>query len=216
MSFYANPKKCETNIISQNINILFIDNNFKVLANSNIKKNDIILIEVPKFNLFGEKNNNMIIQMLYLLLKNKDDISIINLYPRNNIDLINLKNNPFILNLIKLINEYKDSKIKTFLLSFNKQTLYQYYYKYLFNAFDMYNSPAILPIGAMMNHSCNPNIKFYEKNNAMYFEALCNIKKGSELCYSYLRNYKFTSNKDKIQYLINHYNFICSDCNMNE
>ncbi len=73
----------------------------------------------------------------------------------------------------------------------------------------MNNHPTILPIGAKMNHSCKPNIYFYEKNNMMYFEALNNIKKGEELCYSYLRNYTFINQKDKQNYLFNHYNFIC-------
>ena len=43
----------------------------------------------------------------------------------------------------------------------------------------------------------------------MYFEALDNIKKNDELCYSYLRNFKYSTNKEKQMYLLNHYNFIC-------
>lgn len=73
----------------------------------------------------------------------------------------------------------------------------------------MYSVPTILSYGAMMNHSCKPNIYFYEKNNAMYFKTLCDIKKGNELKISYLRNKTNTSTKE---YLLNHYNFICNDC----
>jgi SET domain-containing protein len=64
----------------------------------------------------------------------------------------------------------------------------------------MSNKPAILPIGAMMNHSCTPNIKFYEQDNCMYFETLCNISKNTELCYSYLRNTNLVNTRDKLEY----------------
>ena len=97
----------------------------------------------------------------------------------------------------------------TLLLLININLLYHYYCKILFNAFQMNSSCAILPIGAMMNHSCKPNIYFYEKNNEMHFEALTNINKNEELCYSYLRNYKYSNEKDKQYYLLNHYNFVC-------
>ena len=181
---------------------------YKIIALENIQKGEIILNEKPLFNLFGKKNNNYMLQMLYIMLKNNENHYILNLYPRNKIELIN-NDNPYNINLIKIINNYNDNKTKRFLLSFDKSTLYLYYYKYLFNAFDMNNSPVILPIGALMNHSCTPNIIFYEHNNTMLFETLHNIKKGSELCYSYLRNYKSKTNINKHTYLINHYNFIC-------
>jgi hypothetical protein len=91
----------------------------------------------------------------------------------------------------------------------DNNTIYFYYFKILFNAFDMNGTPAILPIGAKMNHSCQPNVYFYQKNNMMYFEALTDINIGDELCYSYLRNYKYLNQKDKQNYLFRHYNFTC-------
>lgn len=180
------------------INIINDIDNSKIIAKEYIKKGAIILIEEP---VYKEKN---IILLLYTFLKNKDDTNIKNLYPRNN---INIKST-FLQTIYKLINNYPDKKIKQFLLLIDTNILIFYYYKILFNAFDM-NYPAILPIGAKMNHSCNPNIYFYKKNNLMYFEALIDIKKGEELCYSYLRNYNFINQKDKQNYLLNHYNFIC-------
>jgi hypothetical protein len=195
--------------ISKDINIVFSNDSYKVIANKNIKKGEIILVETPKYHLFDQPNDN--IKMLYLLLLNKDDSDIANLYPRKPVD-IKKENNPYYINIIRTINTYSDKKIKNFLLNFNKETLNQYYYKYLFNAFLMNNKPAILPIGAMMNHSCTPNVKFYEKDICMYFETLCNIPKNTELCYSYLRNTKLDNTQDKLEYLLNHYNFICQDC----
>ena len=103
-----------------------------------------------------------------------------------------------------------NKKIKEFLLSININEIYFYYYKILFNAFEMNNNSVILSIGATMNHSCKPNIIFKSINingiNYMEFKAINNIKINDELCYSYLRNYKGFNNK---LYLLNHYNFIC-------
>lgn len=183
------------------IKILY-NNNYKVIASQDIKKGTKVLIEKPIYIA------NDIIELLFLLVKNGSDNDIINLYPRDNFKLMNENNNPYNINLYKLINKY-DKNIKKILLSINTQDLYHYYYKILFNAFQMNNKACILKIGAMMNHSCSPNIVFYEYNNTMIFESICDIKKGTELCYSYLRNYKYKTNKDKLDYLINHYNFKC-------
>jgi hypothetical protein len=186
--------------------ITIINNNgYKIIANNNINKGDIILIEQPIFN------DVDIISLLYTIIKNKDTIYIKNLYPRtNDIKLLNIDNNPYIINLSKIINKYDNKKIKDFLLSINIDIIYFYYYKILFNAFEMNNKSVILPIGAMMNHNCKPNIIFksiiIKGVHCMEFKAINNIKKDEELCYSYLRNYKGTDNK---LYLLNHYNFTC-------
>ncbi len=188
-----------------------LDNGYKIIANDNINKGDIVLVEQPIFN------EDDIIYLLYTIIKNKDIENIKNLYPRtNNIKLLNEKDNPYIINLSKIINKYSNKKIKEFLLSIDINVLYFYYYKILFNAFEMNNKSVILSIGAMMNHNCNPNIIFNSINikgiNYMQFIALSNIKKHEELCYSYLRNYKGLNKKN---YLLNHYNFSCncSSCN---
>ncbi len=181
------------------IKILFA-NNYKIIANEDIKKGTVILIDKPIYI------SNNIIELLYLMLKNNTDNDLINLYPRNDIKLINENNNPYNIDLYKLINK-SDKIMKKYLLSINEKQLYHYYYKILFNAFQINNKVCILKIGAMMNHSCSPNIIFYENNNNMIFEANCDIKKGTELCYSYFRNCK--SNIDKHKYLLDHYNFIC-------
>lgn len=190
--------------INNKINIIKTDGYF-IRANNNINKDDVILIEKPIFNEID------IISLLYTIIKNKDTIYIKNLYPRtNNFKLLNIDNNPYIINLSKIINKYDNKKIKAFLLSINIDIIYFYYYKILFNAFEMNNNSVILPIGAMMNHNCKPNIIFksiiIKGVHYMEFKAINNIKKDEELCYSYLRNYKGTNNK---LYLLNHYNFIC-------
>jgi SET domain-containing protein len=132
------------------------------------------------------------------------------LFPRHKITFINKSNNPFLINLQKEINNCHNNKIKKYLLKFDIDILYIYYYKIIFNAFDMYKTPVLLFNGATMNHSCFPNIYFYECNNAMIFITLSNIKKGDELTYSYLRHVNYKTNEEKHKYLLNHYNFECN------
>jgi hypothetical protein len=193
-------------IMDINIKIVDYDNYYKIIANKDINKGTIVLTEKPliQFDSYDP------IIIIYHMLKNKNKY-IENLYPRDHIELINPKNE-FNIDLLKLLNK-SNINIKKYLQNILQKNsinlLYQYYYKYLFNAFSINNKPSILILGAMMNHSCKPNIVFYEKNNSMYFEVLDNIKKGDELCYSYLRNYKYKTNKDKYLYLLNHYNFEC-------
>jgi hypothetical protein len=187
------------------IKILCNSNQIFVIADKDIKKGSIVLIEKPIYIA------NDIIELLYLMLKNSSDNDLINLYPRSDIKLIN-NNSPYNIDLYKLINKC-DKNLRKFLLSINEKQLYHFYYKILFNAFQInnvntvINKVCILKTGAMMNHSCKPNIIFYENNNSMIFEANCDIKKGTELCYSYLRNCDLV--QDKHKYLIDHYNFIC-------
>lgn len=198
--------------ISDKIKIIKTDGYF-IRANNNINKGETILIEQPIFN------ETDIISLLYTIIKNKDTIYIKNLYPRTtNFKLLNIKDNPYNVYLLKIINKYPNNKIKDFLLSININDIYFYYYKILFNAFEMNNNSVILQIGAMMNHSCKPNIIFNSINikgiNYMKFKAINNIKKDEELCYSYLRNYKENNNRlNQRLYLLNHYNFICQ-CNL--
>ncbi len=196
-------------IINPNIKIVYENDSYKIISTNFIEKNTHILIEHPKIYLSNniKDNEEKLLQMLYLILKYKDSLFIKNLYPRATIkNPIGNINNPYNINIIKLIKNCKNKIIKNYLLFFDKECLYMHYYKYLFNAFDMNNNPVILPIGAMMNHSNNPNIIFYPENDKMVFKTINNIKPNEELCYSYLRNYKYKSNEEINEYLFNHYN----------
>ncbi len=197
-------------IINPNIKIVYENDSYKIISTNFIEKNTHILIEHPKIYLSNniKDNEEKLLQMLYLILKYKDSLFIKNLYPRATIkNPIGNINNPYNINIIKLIKNCKNKIIKNYLLFFDKECLYMHYYKYLFNAFDMNNNPVILPIGAMMNHSNNPNIIFYPENDKMVFKTINNIKPNEELCYSYLRNYKYKTIQEKNEYLYNHYNF---------
>ncbi len=197
-------------IINPNIKIICENDFYKIISKKFIEKNTIVLIESPKLYLSNnpKTNEDILLNMLYLILKYKDTLFIKNLYPRAIIkNPIGNINNPYNINLIKLIKNCSNKIIKNYLLFFDKDTLYMHYYKYLFNAFDMDNSPVILPIGAMMNHSNNPNIIFYSENNKMIFKTINDIKPNEELCYSYLRNCKYKTPDEINEYLYNHYNF---------
>jgi hypothetical protein len=198
------------NITNPNIKIINDNDFYKIISTKFIEKNTIILIETPAIYLSNKPktNEDILLNMLYLILKHKDCQFIKNLYPRAIIKNQPKVRNPYNINLLKLIKNCTNKIIKNYLLFFDKDTLYMHYYKYLFNAFDMNNSPVILPIGAMMNHSNNPNIIFYSENNKMIFKTLTNIKPNEELCYSYLRNVKYKTNEEINEYLFNHYNII--------
>ncbi len=194
--------------INPNIQIIYENDFYKIISKNFIKKNTIILIESPKIYLLNntKTNEDKLLNMLFLIIKNRDTDYIKNLYPRTIIKNPMTNNNPYYINIIKLIQTSTNKTIKDYLLSFDKNIIYQHYYKYLFNAFEMNKEPVILPLGALMNHSHNPNIEFTDDNNKMYFRTKCDIKPNEELCYSYLRNYKYKSEKDKNDYLYNHYN----------
>ena len=198
--------------MNNNIKIVYENDYYKIISNNFIEKNTIVLIEDPEIYLSNnpKTNEDILLNMIYIILKNKDSLFIKNLYPREIIEpnktASRCANNPYNINLIKLIKTCTNKIIKNYLLFFDKDTLYMHYYKYLFNAFDLNNSPVILPIGAMMNHSNNPNIMFYPENNKMIFKTIKKIKPNEELCYSYLRNVKCKTNEEINEYLFNHYN----------
>jgi len=76
--------------ISTKISIIKNDN-YKIIANENIKKGEIILAEKP---IYQETD---IIKLLYEIIKNKENVDIVNLYPRAYLEL----NNTYLSNLLK-------------------------------------------------------------------------------------------------------------------
>jgi SET domain-containing protein len=181
------------------------DNEYhKVIANNNIQKGEILLIEYPEINLFGENEIDKGLQ----LTKKYIELNENELYPRNNIFL----RTNMIKNVHKIIKN-TDKKLKDFFSSYSKDVIEMYYAKYIFNAFEGFKyGPLTLPMVAKFNHSCNPNIefKFNEKNGTMIVTSIKNIKKGSEVFDSYLLNKNLK--KDHNEYLYEHYGFVCNNC----
>jgi len=181
----------------------------KVVANQNIKSGEIIIIEYPKINLFGEKMTNRELKILEKYLENKNNSDILKLYPRTNSFL----RTELIKSVHKLIESVKksDKKLYENLIQYSKNELEFYFAKYIFNAFEgNMDGPLTLPLVARFNHSCNPNVKFKfdNKTKLMSVQTIRNIKKGEELFDSYLENKSIINHRD---YLYNHYGFYC-DC----
>jgi SET domain-containing protein len=181
------------------------DNEYhKVIANNNIQKGEILLIEYPQINLFGENEIDKGLQLTKKYIEDKES----NLYPRN---INNFPRTNMIKNVHKIIKN-TDKKLKDFFSSYSKDEIEMYYAKYIFNAFEGWKyGPLTLPLTAKFNHSCDPNIefKFNDHNGTMVIKSIKNIKKGSEVFDSYLVNKDL---KDHDKYLYEHYGFVCNDC----
>ena len=136
----------ETNFISNQIKIINNDGYYKVIATESIPRGTIIIKESPLFDLFGEKNIDPAVQIIYKMIvrnynRNYDvgmvDVnSLINqLHPRTTVNTIinRLRND---------INKLPPSKMKSILEFTPDDIITQFYLKYLYNAFSMYKYAA--------------------------------------------------------------------------
>ena len=197
----------QDNYISNKIRIINNNDYYKVIALDNIKKDELIIIEYPEINLFGEDNVDRELKILMKYIINNITECIKSLYPRSN-QYVQTK---LIKSVHKLIKSTSDIKLIKFFNS-NLLTLDDiefYYAKYIYNAFEGYDfGPLTLPNIAKLNHSCNPNchFTFNKSNGSMYVYSSKNIKKSEEITDSYLENKTI---KDHKTYLLDHYGFCC-------
>jgi hypothetical protein len=202
MRFLVPPNPDLKQYVSDKIKIINDSNYSKIVAINNITKDDIIIIEYPKINLFGEEEIDKGLQTIKKYIETKED----KLYPRdiNNFPITNMVKN------VHKIIKYSDNKLKRFFENYTKKEIEFYYAKYLYNTFEGFNyGPLTLPICAKLNHSCNPNVIFnFNKNNGtMIVKALRNIKRNEEIFGSYLMNKKIDNHQ---YYLTEHYAFNCN------
>ena len=200
---YNQPQKHESDFISDKISITSISDFYKISANSDIVKGNILIIEFSKINLFGLENINRELQVLKLYVENKHLDFIKELYPRTS----NFLKTNLIKNIHSIIRSIKtkNSKLYHFLNSIDKDTIELLFAKYIFNAFEGFDfGPITLPMISKINHSCTPNVKFKfnRDTGSMHLIAIKDIKKGNELFASYLENKKIESHQE---YLLNHY-----------
>jgi len=197
---YNKPFKNEQSFISDKINLIVNSDYYKIIAIKDIKKDDRLIIEYPKYNLYGTEMLDREKQILKLYIDNMDDPDIKDLYPRTN-DYTKTK---LIKNIYKIIKS--DKKFN----EYDKNLIELCIAKYIFNAFEGFDfGPLTLPLIAKINHSCQPNVRFKFNRNtgSMHLYAIKNIKKGEEILDSYLENKNIKSHKD---YLKEHYGFICN------
>ncbi len=203
MKFLSPSNYTPNNFISDKINFTSDKDYHKVIATQNIKKGELLMIETPKINLFGEDDIDRGLQTIkkYILEKESE------LYPR---DMNNFPRTEMIKDVHKIIR-YANNKLGDFFSNYTKTEIEFYYAKYIFNAFEgSQYGPLTLPKLAKFNHTCDtPDIIFkFDKNNGnMYVYANKDIKKNSEIFNSYLMNKNISSHKT---YLHNHYAFTCS------
>jgi hypothetical protein len=206
---YHNPLSFQSNFVSDKIKFINSDDYNKAVSNNNIQKDEILIIEYSKINLFGESYDFRELRIVKKYIENKDVIFIKNLYPRTQ----TYKKTEMIKTIHNLIKSIKqlDNKLYQFFQSIPKEEIELYFAKYLFNAFEGYDyGPLTLPKIAKINHSCNPNVyfNFNKINGCMYLKAKRNIKKNEEIFDSYLENKRIKNHK---LYLREHYGFSC-DC----
>jgi hypothetical protein len=198
------PIKIEKEFVSDK---LYFDINceyHKVISKNYIKKGELLLIEYPKINLFGEKEIDKALQLMKLY----NDKSESELYPRND----DFYKSPMIKNIHKIISN-SDIKLQNYFNKLTKSQIEKLYAKYLYNTFEGWEyGPLTLPLTAKFNHSCDPNIeyKFDKESGTMKVFALKNIKNNSELFDCYLSNKSIDNHSE---YLFQHYGFNCS-CKM--
>ncbi|MHC4832171.1 MAG: SET domain-containing protein [Planctomycetota bacterium] len=67
---------------------------------------------------------------------------------------------------------------------------------------------AIYPIGAMLSHSCTPNVRAYHEDATICFQALRAIDPGEEITHSYVNTTR--NDAERIVDLFRRYRFLCN------
>lgn len=198
----------------------YYEKGFGFEAIEDIPKNTIIIKEASEVNLFDMNiKNNSIYEMFYIIYRcinhtneniKKDFLKLAPNHIGNEKFIIQYKD------LYKCINGLPNDKIRTFFKSLNKDELFLYCLKYTRNVFGYwtyYNyskskrTPVVLFNGAILNHSCIPNIVFTGKENRMYFITTRDIKAGEEISDSYI---DLTLDKyERQKRLLTQYGFLC-------
>lgn len=194
------PIKSEKEFISNKLIFDTHNEYYKVIAKEYIKKGELILIEYPQINLFGEENIDKALQ----IMKIYNDKSESELYPRTD----KFYKSEMIKDIHKIIAQ-SDIKFQKYFSDLTKVQIEKLYCKYLYNTFEGWDyGPLTLPQTAKFNHSCDPNVeyKFNKETGTMKVYAIKNIKKNSELFAYYLSNKSITNHQE---YLYLHYGFYC-------
>lgn len=178
------------------------------VATVDIPANTILLKEKPSYKTDNKRNN--LLELIYIII-NDDNKSKINnfkkYYPKKLDNRITL----FEANLKYELELLKKSDIKKYnylIENCSKEELQLNYMKCIQNGFmhALYGS-IILLNGSIFNHSCDPNVLFGNNGDETIFITIRDIKKGEELCNSYISIYLDREKRQKT--LLNQYGFIC-------
>lgn len=178
---------------------------YGLVATKLLKKGTIVIREKPSVSVDSRKSDNDMLEIIYLVLSNTD---------------INIKKKFMAMHphsIDKYVIKYEDvkkeiskmnSKIQEYLCTINEEEMRLYCAKYMRNAFrfGQYGS-SLLFYGAILNHSCTPNVEFNLHNGSMVFTTTKDIKPNEEICDSYVPltdcQYK------RHERLLNQYGFRC-------
>ncbi|XWV25905.1 SET domain protein [Tupanvirus soda lake] len=188
-----------------------------LVATNNIPSNTIIIKELPAFKI--PENEFIfcdIFQLLYTIMNStniENKNKFISLLPNNTNNFLHHKKK--FLKALKNLSTTKNKHAKRiysyFINNFTEDEIALLCTKYMCNAFEFGNEgPVILLLGTLMNHSCDPNVKFAKENGYMVFRTSKNIKTGEELCDNYI-NTKLPKN-ERQEMLKQRYGFICKCC----
>jgi hypothetical protein len=181
------------------------------VATRDIKKFTILVIDssiIPKLEV-NDENKEMMIMYFLLMLPNDKKILFEMLTPHISSE-VTISNS----DIKEKIGNVKNNKIRNVLIR-NIDKVKLYLEKYKRNAFNLDNiestiNPGILVNGAIFNHNCDPNVSFTCEDSKMYFFSNRDIKKGEELCDSYV-DVSLCSKKRRAM-LKERYDFVCN-CN---
>lgn len=178
--------------------------NYGMIALKKIPKNTIIIKEVPAFQLDSKQEIiSDIFQLLYQILTSNRIKEFNNFQPKTSEKFQNYRSA-----LQKELNKLKHTQFNNiyifFIENYSEDEILLLSAKYMCNAF----TPAsILLIGAKLNHSCAPNVIFYQNKNQFYFKTTRDIEANEEICDNYV---DITKNKETRQKrLLEQYGFIC-------
>lgn len=199
--------------IDNRIKKTYIDNtkNYGYMASKFIPKNTLIIKEKPAFQLDNNNIYSDMFQLIYNILTSDDKDKIKqfkSLSPLriNNFRELSKKIKQEFIRLSTLKNK-NAWIIYPYLKNIPFDDLVLYCAKYIRNAFEFDNKPYILLNGCIFNHSCSPNVRFYKKDEYIYFVTNKDINKNEELCDNYI---DIKLNKDKRQrQLLYRYGFDC-------
>ena len=176
------------------------------IATKNIQKGEILIKDIP-FTVSNDKIYSDIFQLIYEVVINTNILSkFMKLQPKSL--------NDYVIDHIKVLEEldkvkkYNRYMYNFFAENYNTNEILLLCAKYMCNAFNFNNKPALLLNATILNHSCIPNTIFGEINGKFVFKAISDINKGDEIYDNYI---DITLSKQiRHKHLSEQYGFVCS------
>ncbi len=179
---------------------------FGFVATKNIHKGEILIKDIP-FTVSTDEIFSDIFQLIYQVVINIDILTkFMKLQPKslNDYTIDHVK----VLEELDKVKKHSRHVYSFFTENYNTNEILLLCAKYMCNAFNFNNKPALLLNATILNHSCIPNTIFGEVNGKFIFKAISNINKGEEIYDNYI---DITLSKQiRQKHLLGQYGFVCS------